>query len=129
MPNDAQPWFVRTDPATDRYAFFLSHVAKDKPFVLRVKQLLEPRLRRAGARLSECFIDVRNWPHGRPALWVLQDAIFASAHVAVFVTPAYLEASRRSWTWIEFAFAYLIETSRSQLHPKADPFIVPLFET
>jgi hypothetical protein len=127
VPDREHPWIIETDAEQQRYAFFLSHVSEDKPFVLRVKQLLEPRLRRARARLADCFLDTKNWQRGRPALSVLQDAIAISAHFAVVVTPEYLQASRRGWTWIEFAFGYLIEKSRQRLDPDLDPFIVPIF--
>ena len=127
MADSLEPWIVRPDPKLQRYSFFLSHVAEDKPFVSRVRQLVESRLRRAGSRLVNCFIDARDWPRGRPALLALQDAILASAHTAVFVTPDYLHASRRGWTWIEFALAYLIDAGRTQLHRSKSPYIVPIF--
>lgn len=127
MTDEDRPWAIEIDPDEQRYAFFLSHVSEDKSFMLRVKQLLEPRLRRAGARLDACFIDAKNWRRGRPALSVLQEAILTSAHCTVLVTPDYLQASRRGWTWIEFAFAYLIDKSRQGLEPDVAPFIVPIF--
>jgi hypothetical protein len=113
--------------ASVRYAFFLSHVAEDSAEVQQLVSAIHAFSGRGGRTPLTCFLDVNNWPIGNENTRVIKEFLLKSAYCVVWVTPAYLQ-SVRGWTWVELAYAELIELSlNAALLERCNPYIVPIF--
>jgi TIR domain len=129
MAKRRSPWHVERDPARLSYAFFISHVGEDADAVRSLKAEVAGLSGRGGRPELSCFLDLHNWEAGHEPSQVIRDYLLRSEYMVAWITPAYLEASRRGWIWFEFAYAELIQLS---LNARADfdnrhPYIIPVF--
>lgn len=127
MPRRRSPWQVTRDPASVRYAFFLSHVAEDARDVEQLQSEIHAISGRGGRPALDCFLDRNRWPTGNVSSVVIREYLLKSWHMVVWVTPAYLETVR-GWIWMELAYAELVELSlNADRFDLQHPYIVPVF--
>lgn len=107
------PWHIERDPARLDFAFFLSHAnsESDTPAVAGLKSAVERHRDPGGGPVRSCFLDLDHWENGNDPAAVIREYLLRSEYMVAWITPAYLEASRRGWLWYEFAYAELIEKS------------------
>ena len=96
------PWYI-PDTVAPAYAFFLSHVTEDARAVIQLKTQITQLTRRRGRAALACFLDKHDWLIANDLVGVIREALLRSEYVVLWVTPAYLEASKRGWVWVEFA--------------------------
>jgi hypothetical protein len=127
MAKQRPPWFVPREADAVRYGFFLSHVAEDSAEIQQLASAVQTFSGRGGRTPLPCFLDVNNWPIGNENTSVIKEFLLKSAYCVVWVTPTYLQ-SIRGWTWVELAYAELIELSlNAALLERRHPYIVPIF--
>jgi hypothetical protein len=129
MSKRRSPWHVELDSARLSYAFFISHVGEDAAEVRSLKAEIAGLSGRGGRRELSCYLDLHDWEAGHEPGRVIRDYLLQSEYMVAWITPAYLEASRRGWIWFEFAYAELIQLS---LNAQQDfdvryPYILPIF--
>ncbi len=106
MPPAQFEWTVLR-PAAPRYAFFISHVGEDSRDVIRLKSEIIAQSGQGGQTPIDCFLDLQNWQIGNENSTVIRASILQSAHMVIWVTPAYLK-NPRGWVCMELAYAELL---------------------
>jgi hypothetical protein len=127
VPKKLSPWRVAYDLQPHDFAFFISHVNEDAAEVAELKAAIQGASGR-GRRSLDCFLDKHNWELGNPNKRVIRDNLMKSDHLLLWVTPAFLR-SRRGWTWLELAYAELIEEQLNFGKAYNLMFIVPVFRS
>ena len=127
MAKRRPEWFVSSDAAAARYAFFISHVGEDAAEVKELKAEIQALSGKGGRTPIDCFLDRHDWPGGNNNTAVMRDHLLQSRHMVLWVTPGYLQ-SRRGWVWMELAYAELLELSFNfGQFGRRYPYIVPVF--
>ncbi len=128
MARPKSPWHVPRDPMRLEYAFFISHAGEDFEDVCALKKEITALSGRGGQTELSCYLDAYNWAVGNDPGGVIRDCLLKSEYLVAWVTPAYLEASRRGWIWYEFAYAELIELSLNlNVFGTVNHYILPVF--
>lgn len=129
-PAEASDWTISYDTQQCQYSFFLSHVQEDLPQVKELRRQIHkklPAIERDGASRRKCFLDSEDWPAGQPNVDVIRRTLRLSQVFVAYVTPQYLRGTR-GWTWLELAYAQLIEDYLNvAMVDRRFPFVLVVF--